>query len=96
MTNIPPGPVPESQSWSVHEAKARLSELIRRAQHEGPQRVTVHGRNAVVVVGVEDFERLSGQRSAVGLIELCARAPHRDIDLASERVAGGPVRDVEL
>ena len=39
----------QPRSWPLQDAKARLSELIRKAQSEGPQHVTVHGRSTVVV-----------------------------------------------
>ena len=38
------------RDWQLHEAKARLSSLVRRAREEGPQRITVYGEDAVVVV----------------------------------------------
>lgn len=35
--------------WSLQEAKAKFSEVVRRAQTEGPQMVTVHGKEAVTI-----------------------------------------------
>jgi antitoxin (DNA-binding transcriptional repressor) of toxin-antitoxin stability system len=35
--------------WQLQEAKARLSEVIKRAAKEGPQKITVHGASAAVV-----------------------------------------------
>jgi antitoxin Phd len=49
-------------TWKLEDAKARFSELVRRARSEGPQRVTCRGKDAVVVVSVEDFERLAPDR----------------------------------
>ena len=37
-------------SWQLQEAKARLSELVKSAEQDGPQEITVHGRAAAVVV----------------------------------------------
>lgn len=45
-------------SWKLQDAKARFSELVRRAQTEGPHHVTVRGQNAVVAIAVEELERL--------------------------------------
>ncbi len=39
----------QSKTWPLQEAKAKFSELVRRAQTEGPQTVTVHGQAAVVI-----------------------------------------------
>lgn len=44
--------------WKLEDAKARFSEVVRRAQSEGPQRVTVRGREAVVVISVDELDRL--------------------------------------
>lgn len=50
-------------SWQLQDAKQRLSELVRQAIEEGPQVVTRHGKDAVVVMSVAEFEKLSGGRS---------------------------------
>jgi antitoxin Phd len=42
-------------AWKLQDAKARFSEVVDRALHEGPQVVTWHGENAVVVVAYRDF-----------------------------------------
>jgi prevent-host-death family protein len=45
-------------AWKLQDAKARFSEVVRRAQSEGPQRVTVHGKDAVVVVAAKDYAKI--------------------------------------
>lgn len=45
-------------AWRLEEAKARFSEVVRRARTEGPQHVTVRGQDAVVVIAVEELARL--------------------------------------
>jgi prevent-host-death family protein len=50
--------------WRLQDAKARFSEVVREAQQRGPQRVTLHGKDAVVVVGADEFDRL--QRPVTG------------------------------
>jgi antitoxin Phd len=45
-------------TWKLEDAKARFSEVVRRARTEGPQRVTVRGKDAVVVIAVETLEKL--------------------------------------
>ena len=44
--------------WKLEDAKARFSEVVRLARSEGPQRVSVRGKDAVVVMSVEALERL--------------------------------------
>lgn len=50
----------KDRHWHVQDAKQRFSELIRRAQTDGAQVVTEHGADVAVVLGIEEFHRLSG------------------------------------
>ena len=78
--------------WQLQEAKQRLSEVVRRALEEGPQVVTRHGRDAVVVVSLDEFERLKGERG--DFKELLRHAPDLDrLDLTRDRK---PARAVSL
>jgi prevent-host-death family protein len=81
--------------WLLQDAKARFSELVRRVRSEGPQHVTVHGRDEVVVVSAEEFRRLKGERSGDALIAAMQASPYRDIDIQPRRDRM-PVRDVDL
>ena len=81
--------------WVLQDAKARFSELVRRVRSEGPQHVTVHGRDEVVVIAAEEFRRLRGEQSGQALVEAMQSSPHRDIELQVPR-APMPVRDVAL
>ena len=79
----------------MQDAKARLSELVRLVRSEGPQHVTVHGRDAVVVISAEEFRRLTGGMTGQALIDALQASPHHDIDIEPGR-AIMPVRDIEL
>ncbi|MEI7953266.1 MAG: type II toxin-antitoxin system prevent-host-death family antitoxin [Synechococcaceae cyanobacterium ELA182] len=46
------------QSWPIHEAKARLSELVKRAQQQ-PQQLTFNGEPVAVVLSAGDGRWLS-------------------------------------
>jgi len=81
--------------WCLQDAKARFSELVRRVRSEGPQHVTVHGREAVVVIGAEEFRRLKGDLTGQVLLAAMQASPHRDIDIEPRR-ARMPVREVAL
>jgi prevent-host-death family protein len=79
----------------LQDAKARFSELVRRVASEGPQLVSVHGRDAVVVVSAEELRRLKGDRTGKALVDAMRASPHRDVDLEPGR-ARMAVRDVKL
>lgn len=48
-----------SQRWQLQTAKAQFSEVFRRARERAPQIVTRQGKEAVVIVAIEEFDRLS-------------------------------------
>jgi prevent-host-death family protein len=81
--------------WPLQDAKARFSELVRRVRTEGPQHVTVHGRDEVVVVAAEEFRRLKGDRTGAALVAALQASPYRDIDIEPKRERL-PVRGVKL
>ena len=81
--------------WRLQDAKARFSELVRRAHSDGPQHVTLHGRDAVVVVDADEFNRLKGARTGELLIEALQASPYRQVKLEPGR-SPMPVRAVKL
>jgi prevent-host-death family protein len=81
--------------WRLQDAKARFSELVRLAHSDGPQLVTLHGRDAVVVLDADEFRRLKGERTGQLLVEALQATPHRDIEVEPRRL-GMPVRAVKL
>jgi prevent-host-death family protein len=86
---------PKAGKWLLQDAKARFSELVRRVRSEGPQRVTVHGRDEVVVISAEEFRRLKGDLSGEALIAAMQASPYRDIDIEPARKPM-PVRKVSM
>ena len=46
------------QTWPVHDAKARFSEMLETSLAEGPQVVTKHGKAAAVLVPIRQWEAL--------------------------------------
>ena len=81
--------------WHLQNAKARFSELVRRVRSDGPQHVTVHGRDEVVVISAEDFRRLNGEMTGQALVDALQSSPYRDLEIEPQRMPM-PVRDVEL
>ena len=84
----------ENQCWQLQTAKARFSELFRRARSEGPQYVTRQGKEAVVVIPAEEFERLKKRNRKTSLVEFFAESPlvGSGIDLESKPDFGRKVK----
>ncbi|HEX3105885.1 MAG TPA: type II toxin-antitoxin system Phd/YefM family antitoxin [Terriglobales bacterium] len=80
----------------LQTAKAKFSELFRRARAEGPQFVTKSGKEAVVVIPVEQFEELIGtRRQPKSLVEFFRKSPLVGAGLDLER-APDYGRDIDL
>ena len=75
-----------SRIWSLQDAKAKFSELVRRAQDEGPQTVTVHGEPTVVVTAISppiiDFAGKTG----ADLVKALSAGPPIDFELPARPV----------
>jgi len=77
--------VPQKR-WQLQTAKAKFSELFRRARAEGPQWVTRQDKEAVVVLPAEEFERLRARaRQPQSLVEFFAQSPLAKVTLDLER-----------
>lgn len=68
--------------WQLQDAKARFSEVVERAIVEGPQRVTRHGKDAVVVVAASAFDGMSKRlKQPESLIAFFQQSPLAGVDL---------------
>jgi prevent-host-death family protein len=63
MANLPANHV--SSNWQLQDAKARFSEVVKRAREQGPQHVSVRGEPAVVVISEEEFAKLASPGPSV-------------------------------
>lgn len=79
--------------WKLEDAKNQFSRLVRKAMAGEPQRVTRRGRDAVVVISAEEYDRLT--RPAVGIVEFLGGSPLADVGLDLSRAADTG-RDIDL
>jgi prevent-host-death family protein len=84
-----------AQVWKLQDAKAHFSQVVREAQQHGPQRVTVHGRDAVVILSAQEYDRLAPAASLPSLSAVLSNSPLKELDFEHASVRA-PVRDVEL
>jgi antitoxin Phd len=68
--------------WKLQDAKARFSEVVDRALNDGPQIVTRHGQNAVVVVAYRDYLR---EEPAQDFKTFLTSVPLHELDLERPR-----------
>lgn len=83
----------KQKHWQLQEAKNRFSRLVEQAQHNGPQIVTKHGKETVVIISVNEYRRLV--RPKKDLVRFFQESPlvGEDIDLTRSKETP---RDIEL
>jgi antitoxin Phd len=82
-------------SWALQDAKARFSDLVEQARRKGPQTVTRHGQDAVVVVAVEQFQQMMRRKGQDDLVGFFGQSPLAELEadwLKRSRDAGREVR----
>ncbi|MDP1952985.1 MAG: type II toxin-antitoxin system Phd/YefM family antitoxin [Polaromonas sp.] len=80
-------------TWQLQEAKGKFSEVVKRAQSEGPQGITVRGEPVAVLVSCADYARLT--RPKPGFVEFMRGSPMVGVKLKIER-EGGLTREISL
>jgi antitoxin Phd len=82
--------------WQVQTAKAKFSEVFRLARTEGPQRITRQGKEGVVMISEEQYDRLTAKsRQPKSIVQFFRESPlmGADLDLERDQDTG---RDLEL
>jgi len=79
--------------WQLQEAKNKFSNLVDKARQDGPQVVTKHGKESVVIIAIEDYQKLNKPTS--DLISFFKKSPLSDINLDLTRDKSSS-RDIEL
>lgn len=81
-------------AWQLQEAKNKLSEVIDRALHEGPQVITRHGVEVAVVMPFARYKQLTEPKLRLGNFLLAS--PLRDSDVTIERDFRADLRPLDL
>ena len=89
-SDVQPHPqVARSAIWKLEEAKAKFSEVVRRAHDQGPQYVTVRGQQGVAIIDAAELERLLPPNPAVvPLVQFLESLYVEGLDLTRDRDLG--------
>lgn len=83
-------------NWQVQSAKARFSEVFRLARTEGPQHITRQGKEGVVMISDEQYDRLVAKsRQPKSIVQFFRESPLVGVELDLERDKDTG-RDIEL
>lgn len=81
------------KKWQLQEAKNKFSEVVRKATEEGPQTITKHGKESVVILSVEDYKKM--EQPDTSLVEFFQQSPLASVELNLERDKS-PARNISL
>lgn len=80
-------------TWQLQEAKGKFSELVKRAQQEGPQEITLRGEPVAVMLSREDYQRLTQPKP--NLVAFLRQSPLAGVEADFSREQT-PVRETVL
>ncbi|MGD1950248.1 MAG: type II toxin-antitoxin system prevent-host-death family antitoxin [Leptolyngbyaceae cyanobacterium] len=83
------------KTWKLEDAKSRFSEVVRLAKQIEPQRITVRGEDAVVVISSQLFEKLMPLLVQPSLHALLSQSPLSELDFETPSMQS-PVRKTEF
>ena len=93
--DLPMAPLENLRTWKLEDAEARFSEVVRLARDSEPQRVTVRGKDAVVILSAKAFAKLFPLMARPSIRALLSQSPLSRLDFEQPSIQC-PVRDVDL
>jgi len=81
-------------AWQMQDLKARLSEVVKRSESEGPQEITLHGQSVAVVISRAMFDQLSGNNQTI--VEFMRNSPFYDFDETDLKRDSSLTREVSV
>jgi prevent-host-death family protein len=72
--------------WQLQDAKNKFSEVVEKALKNGPQIITRRGIETVVIISIEDYQKLT--RPKVDMVDFFRKSPLRGVDLDLTRDMG--------
>jgi len=69
--------------WQLQEAKNKFSHLVDKAKNSGPQIVTKHGEEAVVILSIAEYKKLL--KPKLNIVQFFKKSPLAANDLDFER-----------
>ena len=81
--------------WKLEDAKARFSEVVRLARENAPQRITVRGEDAVVILSAQAFDKLLPFLEQPSFHGLLSQSPLNRLEFEQSGIES-PIRDIEI
>jgi antitoxin Phd len=93
--DLPASSLASFHGWNLEDAKACLGEVVRLARDSEPQRITVQGEDAVIILSAKTFAKVLPLLEQPSLHALLSQSPLSRLDFEQPSVQS-PIRDVDL
>ena len=81
------------RQWQLQEAKAKFSEVVKLANLEGPQEITMRGQPTAILISLNDYKKIKEKKPS--LVSLMRSSPLMGVYLDLHRDQS-PARDIKL
>jgi antitoxin Phd len=83
----------QSSNWQLQEAKAQFSAVVRQAEMQGPQHISVRGKPTAVVLSQQEYRRLQALARKPSFTQLMRKSPlvGLELDITRQQDAVRPV-----
>jgi len=71
------------KTWQLQDVKNKFNEVVENAIQNGPQIVTKNGTETVVILSINDYQKLTKPDN--GLVEFFQKSPLYGVELDLER-----------
>jgi antitoxin Phd len=76
-----------NRTWQLQEAKQKLSKVVDAALNQGPQIITRHGKEVVIVIGYERFRKMTAPNQKLSDFFLNSPLVDEELDLTRDKSA---------
>ncbi len=83
-----------TQIWQLQDAKNRFSQVVDNALRSGPQIITRHGQEVVIVLSVDEYRQMKASQGK--LSDFFRESPLAGLDLDMSRDTSLPREGIQL
>ena len=76
-----------NRTWQLQEAKQKLSKVVDAALSQGPQIITRHGKEVVIIIGYERFKRMTSSEQKLSDFFRNSPLAGEELDLTRDKSA---------
>ena len=73
-----------SNTWQLQDAKSKFSKLVNQALTQGVQIVTRHGKKEIVVLSIDEYEKLLRKEQSLSAYLLASPLANSELEITRD------------